>query len=352
MNRLFVISILVSLIGVFVFANDDEDMALTYYQSGVALQKENKPNEAVEKFTKALTYKNDFPEALFRLGECYEKLQNIPSAIKNYRLCLRCLECKTSLNSDEKSISLSARKNLDKIDAKNAQVRNEKSKYIDKLAKVGGECAAKKYYNFSRRIYNLILAVDPGNKAASDAIRKIPADNAGSKPAEGQIFNGADLDGWTVNTNVWLNLWSVEKPCLVFNRTPAGAKQPSGEPSPLLLASKSPLPEDYTLSFEVFVEKRWGHATAHCVGFIYGEAIQSTSAGPNVVMLQKIECDPGKIGEWKTIKFIKEGNKFTIQGPGTAKRSGNLDKYHNKVIGLWAQGFTAKLKNIILTPKK
>jgi len=106
------------------------------------------------------------------------------------------------------------------------------------------------------------------------------------------------------------------------------------------------------MSFEVLVEKRWGHATEHCVGFIYGENIQPNSAGTNVLSPQRVECDPNKIGVWQTIKFTKEGNKFTIQGPGTAKRSGNLEKYRNKVIGIYAHGFTAKFKNIVLTPSK
>ncbi|MEK7310134.1 MAG: hypothetical protein AAB038_04895 [Planctomycetota bacterium] len=351
-NKILAVFILALLLGAFAFADDDADMALTYYQSGLALLKENKPNEATEKFVKALSYKSAFPEAFFRLGECYEKLQNTPSAIKNYRLCLRCLECKTSLNNEEKNTLLSARKNLEKIDANSVQIKNIKNKHIEKLSKIGSECSTKKYYNLARKIYNLVLTVDPGNKTASDALNKIPIDNSGNKQIEGQIFNGADLNGWTFNRNVWLDLWSVEKPYLVFNKIPAGAKKASGEPSPLVVDTQSPLPEDYVLSFEVLVEKRWPHAVAHCVAFICGETLQSTAAGQNVVMFQRIECDPGKIGVWQTIKFTKDGNKFTVQGPGTSKRSGNLEKSHNKVIGLWAQGLTAKFKNIVLTPKK
>jgi len=195
MNRIFIIFISVLLLGAFAFADDNDDLALTYYQSGLSLQKENKFSEAIEKFTKALSYKRDYPEAFFKLGECCEKLQDTQSAVKNYRLCLRCLECKTSLNNYEKNILLSARKNLEKIDTKSVQIKNIKSKYIDKLSKVGSECNTKKYYNLARKIYNLVLTVDSGNKMASDALSKIPIDNSGNKQLAGQIFNGTDLNG-------------------------------------------------------------------------------------------------------------------------------------------------------------
>jgi len=214
MNKILIVSMSFLLLGAIILADDNDDLANTYYQSGLALQKDNKPNEAIEKFIKALSYKNDYPEAFFRLGECYEKLKDIPSAVKNYRLCVRCFENKTALNNEDKNVIQSAQKNLEKLDTKSVQIKGIKSKYIDKLSKIGSECNSKKYYNFTRRIYNLILTVDPNNKMASDALSKIPIDNSGGAPVEGQIFNGVDTSGWKINTNVWMNLWSVEKPSI------------------------------------------------------------------------------------------------------------------------------------------
>lgn len=329
--------------------SDSQDMAATFYQSGLALMKENKHADAIEKLNRALSYKKNFPAALFRLAECHEKTQSKTEASRNYRRCIKLLESGLDPGDDDKNLLPAALKALEKIDANSAQLKTIRAKHYDKMSKIASELASKKYYLFAARAYNAILAIDPANKNAKDDLVNLPKDD--NVKDRDKIFNGTDLSGLVVNTKVWLPLWSVEKPCLIFNREPPKSKKASGEPSLLLVQSKGPLPEDYILSFEVFIEKKWMHAAANVIGFVYGENIQTTSAG-NVIAPMRIDCLAPKAGSWETIKFTKAGNKYSIEGPGTSKRNGPLDKYTNKAVGLYAQGVTAKFRNITIKQTK
>ena len=128
----------------FLPAENKDDMANIFYQSGIELQKQNKYSEAVIKFTKVLSYKKDFPDVLFRLGECYEKLQDRQKAARNYRLCQRCLKKQTGRSKESEELLLLAGQRLDKIDPNSGQFSKLKTAYAAKVMNLTKECQGRK----------------------------------------------------------------------------------------------------------------------------------------------------------------------------------------------------------------
>jgi hypothetical protein len=340
-----------------ILAEDDKtESAGIFYKSGLGEFKKNNYEEALTKFRKAIAAKPDFPEALFKIGECAEKLKDSKAALKNYRLCLKYLQARETLNPEEKNILPLVRRNLDKLDIKGCQLRAIKGKHIDNLLKFAGECLGKRYPRFALKVYNLALELDPTSKAAADAIKKIEdGAPAVKEPAikpkdkkEVTVFNGADLSNWAMSS-IWLPLWSVEKPCIVFNRAPANTKTPSAEPS--VIAINPPYPENYTLTMEIFIESRLPRAAEHTIGFMYGEVKQTTNQG-EVLTPQRVHCTFEKLNVWEKIKFTKDGTDYTIELSSGAKRSGVLNSVTSPSIGLYCQGYVVRFKNITLKEAK
>ncbi|MFH0888443.1 MAG: tetratricopeptide repeat protein [Planctomycetota bacterium] len=318
--------------------SNNYEIAKAYYQSGLLLFNQNKYDEAIEKFNKALSTKKDFVEALFKLGECYENTKDTIQAIINYRLCLKSLESKKELVQDEKNILTSAKRNLDKIDVKGKEFKIAKEKYVAELLKTVNEYASKKYLNCAVKLYRKILSVDPVNKAASDGLAKVRNDMTqkavGSKK-ERLIFSGEDMSGWDVNS-IWLPLWSVDKPFLVFNRT--SRDQPS------LIEYKTAFPENYILAFELILEKRLP-ITGYEVGICYG---QSSNEGK--ISLQIVNTIFSKLNNWEKIRFTfsKQDMTFKLEEGSKVTKKGKLEVSGVYKIGINARGYIAKFRNITL----
>lgn len=149
------------------------EAAQIYYQSGLALFKQNKYEEAIEKFNKAVSAKKDFPEALFKLGECYEKTTNNIQAINNYRLCLRFLEPRKELTQEENNILTTVKRNLGAIDNKSKGITTAREKYVAELIKTAKDCISQNSVDFAKSIYRKILKIEPGNKTAVEAITRV-----------------------------------------------------------------------------------------------------------------------------------------------------------------------------------
>ncbi|MFH0888442.1 MAG: tetratricopeptide repeat protein [Planctomycetota bacterium] len=149
------------------------EAAQIYYQSGLAFFKQNKYEEAIEKFSKAVSAKKYFLEALFKLGECYEKTKNNIQAINNYRLCLRSLEFRKELTQDEKNILTAVKRNLGAIDNKSKEITTVREKYVTELIKTAKDCISQNSVDFAKSIYQKILKIEPGNKTAVEAITRI-----------------------------------------------------------------------------------------------------------------------------------------------------------------------------------
>lgn len=317
-------------------AANDNALADAYYQSGLMLVKQNKYDEAIEKFNKAISCRKDFPETLLRLGECYEKTKNTKEAIKKYRICIKCFESKSELNAEEKNILTQAQRNLVKLDTLSNELKGLKDKYISGLLGVANDCMNKKYLYLAKRIYTKIIKIDPNNKIASDTAKKIQDDiSKKNSPfrTEVIIFNGNDLAHWQVQSS-YLPLWSVEKPFLVFNR--GVSKEPS-----IILWDKTP-PANYIFSVEIFLEKMLP-AKNYGVSFMYGESIIG-----KVLTVQKVQCTYSKIGAWGKARFIKQGETYKIEEGSKTTRTGKTQPLDTSVIGLYAEGYIAKFRNITL----
>ncbi|MEK7310135.1 MAG: tetratricopeptide repeat protein [Planctomycetota bacterium] len=162
-------------------AENKDDMANIFYQSGVELQKQNKYSEAVIKFTKVLSYKKDFPDVLFRLGECYEKLQDKQKAARNYRLCQKCLKKQAGRSRESEELLLLAGQRLDKIDPTSSQFSKLKIAYTSKLINLTKECQGRKYPRLACWMLENLLAVDSCNKAAGDLFDNLNREIGGYK---------------------------------------------------------------------------------------------------------------------------------------------------------------------------
>jgi len=152
---------------------DDNELANVYYQSGMTLIKDSKFEEAIGKFEKALSYLKEFPQAHFKLGECYEKLNNNKNAIKNYSLCLKQLQEKSGLLKEEEELLNHVIKCLNKLDLSYRELTKAKSDYIAKLTALAGECDRKKYQRLASHICEMILSIEPDNKSAQDLTNKL-----------------------------------------------------------------------------------------------------------------------------------------------------------------------------------
>jgi tetratricopeptide (TPR) repeat protein len=70
-------------------ANGQQNNATAFYQSGVALSRENKIVESFEAFTKALILNNKFDSCYLEIGNLYLKTGNEDYAIVNFRQALQ-----------------------------------------------------------------------------------------------------------------------------------------------------------------------------------------------------------------------------------------------------------------------
>lgn len=161
------------------FAADNLELADAYYQTGLEQFKQNKIDDAVAKFNQSLAYRPDFPPALFKLGECYEKLKEPERAIRAYRLCIKLLDQLTERAKEDEELLSQAVKALEKLDVRGKQLQKIKSNHCARLLAVANECLGRKYPRFARRIIDLILVIEPANKPAQEMVDKMD----GKKPA-------------------------------------------------------------------------------------------------------------------------------------------------------------------------
>ena len=162
-------------------AAENSELANLYYQSALELLKANKHEEAIEKFNKALSYRAEFPEALFNLGECYKKLGDNKNSIKNYRRCGRCLKQRFLAKEDEKLLA-QVYQSLEKIDPNGKKFGFIKTNYIASSWALANDCANKKYNSFAWRILQYLLLVDPSNKSAQDLSAKLGTPRTAAEP--------------------------------------------------------------------------------------------------------------------------------------------------------------------------
>jgi len=152
---------------------EDANLSDVYYQAGVLQAEKGKYDEAIEKFNKALSYHRAYPNALFKLGECYEKLNDSRKALKNYRLWLKYFETLSSPSKEENDIMASISRALDRIDNNGKQFNKSKGDFISGSWLMVNECLNKRCNWLASSTAKQILNVDPAHKNAQQALDKL-----------------------------------------------------------------------------------------------------------------------------------------------------------------------------------
>lgn len=220
MRRKFLLIILLFLLVASVARPEDTDeLAGVYYQSGLALARQNKYEEAMGKFYKALSYRRNWPEALFRLGECQEKAKAARQALKNYRLCRKYLSEQAELSTEQQELTASVNRVLERLDAGGKQLRAIRNKYIADLVALATTCIGRRHYRFACGLLEYILEMDPDNKQAQELLNKtrksIPSDAPTRLAGKHNIFNGRDIKNWEYVGGTEINCWTVERGNLI-----------------------------------------------------------------------------------------------------------------------------------------
>lgn len=222
-NKLLLITVLLILAGGKAGAEDPNELANMYYQSGLVLLKQNNYEDALGKFHKALAYRRNYPEALFKLGECYEKTKEPRKALQKYRLSVKYFQQRPKLSREEQEFLATVLRTMEKIDVRGKQLGRIKSDYFAKLLAAYNDCFQRKLFYFAGRALWMALAVEPANKkvldlvakleqAMTDAAAKKSKPKAVKKPSGAEIFNGLDLSGWEKGRGKSnLSSWRVEK---------------------------------------------------------------------------------------------------------------------------------------------
>ena len=173
MNKKILITVILFPILCGIIFADDNESAEVYYQAGLKAVKDNDYEVAIVKFTKAVSYRPEFPPALFKLGECYEKIKENRQALKNYRLCRKYLSQQSALPKENEQLLLLVLRRIDPLDVNGKQLARIKNNYTAELLKLANQCANKKYNLFAGRIIERILEIDPTNKGAQELLSKI-----------------------------------------------------------------------------------------------------------------------------------------------------------------------------------
>lgn len=151
---------------------DDSELAQVYYQSGLSLLKQNKYDEAIAKFSKAVAYRPDFPSALLKLAECSEKIKDTPGAVKNYRLGIKYLNRQTSRTKDEEQMLSAATRSLEKIDTLGKKLGQIKNSAIAALNQLAGDTLKSQYYRITIEVIWQIKTIDASHKTLTDLVAR------------------------------------------------------------------------------------------------------------------------------------------------------------------------------------
>ncbi|MFA5794949.1 MAG: tetratricopeptide repeat protein [Candidatus Brocadiia bacterium] len=164
-----------------VIAEEDATLADAYYKNACKFYNDNKPDDALNMLNKALQYQPEYPQAFYKMGECYEKLKNNPQSLKSYRLCRKCLLQQMNITKEDEQLLGQAEKKIEQLDINSKQLGKTKNNYTSELLKLANSCMAKKYYKFTERLANQILTIDPDNKAALELLEKLGKNEQPSK---------------------------------------------------------------------------------------------------------------------------------------------------------------------------
>ncbi|MFH1228044.1 MAG: tetratricopeptide repeat protein [Planctomycetota bacterium] len=161
--------------------DENSQLAESCYKSGLTQMEQKDYETAITKFKKAIAYRAEYPEALFKLGEAYEKNKQLKESVNSYRECRRLLAGKSQRTKEEEQLLAQALRRLDQLDTNGKRLTGIKNNYTSELFKIANQCVAKKYVRFAGRILNRILEIDPSNKSVQELLGKLGEGAADSK---------------------------------------------------------------------------------------------------------------------------------------------------------------------------
>ncbi|MBI5777948.1 MAG: tetratricopeptide repeat protein [Planctomycetes bacterium] len=335
-----------------IFVEDNNELADVYYQSGLALFKQNKHDEAVEKFNKALSYKRDFSQALFKLGECHEKLADSRSALNNYRLCLRCLKQQKTLSREENELLAQVNRCIDKLDTNGADFKKIKNDYITGLLALASDCFNKKQQRLTFRLAQNVLEVDEANKSAKELTAKIdkkiiasllPEQIDAGPPKE--LFNGKDIKNWGQGTSDYIEdvLWRV-----AGGRIIGDPKDPTMR---IALLGTDRIPNEYLLTIKFSIQKYYVDKPRALVTIINGRTSNEKYSSTPIRSSWLVSGE----NEIKLIRYA-EGLKLIVNGKTAPLNEENyrleLLQIQTPLVGITVSGAVISIKNITVQEVK
>ncbi|MFA5795458.1 MAG: hypothetical protein WC980_10395 [Candidatus Brocadiia bacterium] len=214
-----------------------------FYKSGLELAKASKYSEAVTAFEQALAFRREFPEAGFKLGECYEKLEENRKSIAYYRLCAKYLQQQSPRSKEQDELLVQVGKCLNRLDDNWKLFSQIKSEHIKKLLSSADEYMKKKYESSVSQLLQRSVKIDPANIKTNEFILQISVPPLTSTEASGywlNLFNGRDLTGWGANA-----YWRVEKGRLI-------AEPPEKKTADMLWQGR--VPRNFSLYITCYIE--------------------------------------------------------------------------------------------------
>ncbi|MFA5794634.1 MAG: tetratricopeptide repeat protein [Candidatus Brocadiia bacterium] len=279
----------------------NSELSDVYYQSGLTAIKQNKYDEAIDKLNKAVSYRREFSQALFALGECHEKQKDKSSAIRNYRLCLKHIQKKDNLSKEESDTCNKAYKAVERLDERSRQMSKVKNDYANSLMALATDCFNRKYQRFACVILKQIDVIDPINRKADELYskldRKVVASVESGRNAGRviKLFNGVSLDNWLGRGEYPGKWWSAKDGKMIFN--------PEEKNIPATMQYDGQIFDSYIASIKLFVED-----------FLFDEEGSIgllVAYNPSKGAFQAFMSTNGRLNKgWNYIEVIKQGNSY------------------------------------------
>jgi len=153
----------------------DPEVAKFLFAKGQKEVRAKRYDAAEKLFARAIAEYSPYPEALFARGQVLERLDRPHDAATAYQACMDAVNGAEKPPSKWKSASSRAGRALTKLRRKFAALDSINRGYLKKFVAFG-----KKHYKsnpkWSRRAFEVVLAIDPTNASAKAYLAKLPAD--------------------------------------------------------------------------------------------------------------------------------------------------------------------------------
>jgi tetratricopeptide (TPR) repeat protein len=151
----------------------DKEIAKGFYNLADEAFKSKSYQQAIEQFTKALKYYPDFIEAIYKMGETYEKMENEVKSLQCYTKCNDQLNAKAELSEGEAKIKTAIESKLKVLEAFEAEVNKCDNEITERLLSLGPKAIEGGDYVLGAEIFSLILIISPDYAEAENYLKKI-----------------------------------------------------------------------------------------------------------------------------------------------------------------------------------